>query len=201
VGVGGTIPQRKRQTEVLQAAVAVFHRDGYDAASVQSIADELGILRGSLYHYIDSKEDLLFANLLRAHRDVEAILAEVRALDATPLERLYAYTRRQVEYTTSTYPTMSVYHRDANKLSADRRRVLAARWRRHERFVVECIEAAQAGGEADPSIAAPSLARSLLGSLIGVSRWYRPDGRLRPEEVARQCADFALAGLHGVRRP
>jgi AcrR family transcriptional regulator len=192
-----SIAQPKRQAEVLEAAVTVFHRDGYDAASVQSIADELGILRGSLYHYIEAKEDLLFANLLRAHRDVEAILAEVRRLDATPLERLYAYTRRQVEYTTSTYPTMAVYHRDADKLSADRRRVLAARWRRHERFVVDCIEAAQARGEADPSIPAPALARALVGSLIGVSRWYRPDGRLGPAEVARQCADFALAGLRG----
>nr|MBF6621839.1 helix-turn-helix transcriptional regulator [Patulibacter sp.] len=40
---------RKRHAEVLDAAAGVFHRKGYEAASIQDIADEVGILKGSLY--------------------------------------------------------------------------------------------------------------------------------------------------------
>ncbi len=69
---------------------------GYADASVQDIADELGILKGSLYHYIDTKEDLLFRLLSETHDDVHGILDEVagedgpRSARATPSLRAQA---------------------------------------------------------------------------------------------------------------
>ena len=51
--------RRNRSQDVLEAAVRVFHKKGYASSSIQDIADEVGVLKGSLYHYIDSKEDLL----------------------------------------------------------------------------------------------------------------------------------------------
>ena len=53
-------PRRRREREVLDVAARLFHERGYADTSVQDIADELGILKGSLYHYIEVKEDLLF---------------------------------------------------------------------------------------------------------------------------------------------
>src|ERR1700754_1625308 len=89
----------RRDQEVLDAAVKVFHERTYAAATVQDVADELGILKGSLYHYIDTKEDLLFRLLDEVHADVERILEEGSALEGmTPLEQLEIYIRRQVEY-------------------------------------------------------------------------------------------------------
>jgi AcrR family transcriptional regulator len=180
----------RREAEVLEAAVTVFHRDGYDAASVQSVANELGILRGSLYHYIETKEDLLFRNLLGAHRDIEAILNDVRRLDVGPAEKLREYARRQIEYIMRNSRRMAIYHRDIGKLSEERRRLLSSGWRAHERFVVDCIAGAQAHGDADPRI----VSRCLFASMAGVSQWYRPTSRHAPAELARQCADFAVAG-------
>jgi DNA-binding transcriptional regulator YbjK len=51
--------RRNRSDEILQAAIEIFHQKGYAAASIQDVADTVGVLKGSLYHYIDSKEDLL----------------------------------------------------------------------------------------------------------------------------------------------
>src|ERR1700730_12578372 len=48
-----------KQTEIALAAVKLFEQKGYHATSVQDIADEVGLQKGSLYHYIHSKEDLL----------------------------------------------------------------------------------------------------------------------------------------------
>ena len=53
--------RRNRSQDVLEAAVRVFHKKGYASSSIQDIADEVGVLKGSLYHYIDSKEDLLIS--------------------------------------------------------------------------------------------------------------------------------------------
>src|SRR4051812_25001793 len=52
--------KRNREAEVIDAAVEVFFEKGYSAASIQDVADRVGVLKGSLYYYIDSKEDLLF---------------------------------------------------------------------------------------------------------------------------------------------
>ena len=45
-----------------------FHEKGYEATSIQDIADAVGILKGSLYYYITSKEDLLFEILEDVHQ-------------------------------------------------------------------------------------------------------------------------------------
>ena len=47
-----------RQRQLLDAALRVFARDGFDGASVASIADEAGVAKGSVYLYFDSKEAL-----------------------------------------------------------------------------------------------------------------------------------------------
>ena len=46
--------------DIVSAAAKVFRTKGYHAATVRDIADEVGILKGSLYHHFDSKEDLLY---------------------------------------------------------------------------------------------------------------------------------------------
>ena len=87
----------RRDQEVLSAAARVFYARGYADASVQHVADELGILKGSLYHYISSKEELLYRLLDETHGDASRILAQVEAEQGlAPLARLRLYVRRQV---------------------------------------------------------------------------------------------------------
>ena len=73
-------PPRRRHLEVLEAAARVFHEKGYESTSIQDIADAVGILKGSLYYYITSKEDLLFEILQDVHeqglRNLERIRIE-----------------------------------------------------------------------------------------------------------------------------
>ena len=114
---------KRRDREVLDAAAKVFYERGYAAASVQHVAEELGILKGSLYHYIKTKEDLLFRLLQETHDDVDRILAEVEAVEGlSPLERLHLYVQRQVEYNIDALERVSVYYHDVDQLSEERAR-------------------------------------------------------------------------------
>ncbi|HUB26985.1 MAG TPA: TetR/AcrR family transcriptional regulator [Tepidisphaeraceae bacterium] len=47
----------RRREEILETAMHVFARHGYQTADVQWIADELKISKGTVYHYFPSKED------------------------------------------------------------------------------------------------------------------------------------------------
>ena len=46
--------------DIVSAAAKVFRTKGYHAATVRDIAQEVGILKGSLYHHFASKEELLY---------------------------------------------------------------------------------------------------------------------------------------------
>ena len=189
---------RRRDQEVLDAAAKVFHTRGYADASVQDIADELGILKGSLYHYIDSKEDLLFRILDETHDEVQAILDEVATMEVTaPLIRLREYIRRQVEYTSRNLAKMAIYYHDVDQLSEERRRDLYRKRRVHEKFVADVIAEAQKRGEASADLDPKIVTNCLFGSMIWVYRWYKPGGKLRPTELADTCAEFVLRGVIG----
>src|SRR5947207_409360 len=73
-------PPRRRQQEILEAAARVFHEKGYESTSIQDIADEVGILKGSLYYYIRSKEDLLYEIIRDIHDDAIAYVGHIDSL-------------------------------------------------------------------------------------------------------------------------
>ena len=193
---------RRRDQEVVATAARIFHERGYAEASVQDIADALGMLKGSLYYYIDTKEDLLFRVVEAVHDEVDKVLKDVSArVDLPPLERLRLYIGQLVLYNTANMVWMSVYYHEIDRLSEARRRQILDRRREHEEFVTALIEAAQAAGEADASADARLLRNFVFGSIIWIYRWYLPGGRVRREMLADRCAEFAIRGVVGNTTP
>ena len=189
---------KKRDEEVLDAAARVFARRGYADASVQDVADELGILKGSLYHYIKMKEDLLFWLLEAVHRDVQQILEAVAAdEDLGPLERLELYVKRQVVYNLDNLERISIYYHDVDSLSEERRASIMSLRRTHERFITGLIKEAQADGTADATADPRILANCLFATIIWTYRWYKPNGRISRQSIADHCARFVLRGVVG----
>jgi AcrR family transcriptional regulator len=181
---------------MLSAAAHAFHARGYAATSVQNVADELGILKGSLYHYISSKEELLFRLLDGTHAEVSRILDQVSALDAPPLERLRLYVRRQVAFCLRNQERVGVYHRDLDRLGTEQRRDMVARRQAHEEFVTGLLADAQADGDVPADEDPALLSRCVFGTMIMTHNWFRA-GRDDPETVADACADFAIRGATG----
>src|SRR5258708_22013251 len=73
----GVSPPRERSEEVYRAALRLFREKGYHATSMQDIAAAVGLYKGSLYHYIGGKEDLLIQVFERA---MASLLAEVERI-------------------------------------------------------------------------------------------------------------------------
>ena len=182
---------------MLEASVKVFSERGYSGATVQDIADELGILKGSLYHYIDTKEDLLFQLIEGVHTEVQEILEVAEAESGIdPLERLALYVRRQVEYSIANLERISVYYHDLERLTGERLAFVKASRRAHSEFVAALIADAQrqklAKNDADPNL----LANCIFGTIIWTYRWYRP-GRVARKAVVDACVGHALHGVTG----
>ena len=81
-------PREERWAELIEVATEVFYEKGYDGASLQDIADRLGMPKGSLYYYIQSKEDLLFDVISSVHKDGLAVIrARAAVASLTPGRR------------------------------------------------------------------------------------------------------------------
>src|SRR5919199_6702348 len=78
-GLSASAPPRERSEEVYAAALRLFREKGYHATSMQDIAGAVGLYKGSLYHYIGGKEELLVRVF---ERGMGALLAEVEAIAA-----------------------------------------------------------------------------------------------------------------------
>ncbi|MEE6258282.1 TetR/AcrR family transcriptional regulator [Plantactinospora sonchi] len=79
------LPRAVREQQMLDAAVKVFSRRGFHAASMDEIADEAGISKPMVYAYLGPKEELFTACLHReGTRLMEAIITAVRPLPVGP---------------------------------------------------------------------------------------------------------------------
>lgn len=179
-------PGDERWAELLQVAGRTFASKGYSATTLQGIADELGMLKGSLYYYIRTKEDLLF-ELVRA----VLVLAEERLSERVPddgpaIDRLEVLVREHVIFLIEHLTETTVYLHEGDQLTTDRRADLPVHGfiARLERLVAEGQEDGTIRADVDPRMGA----LFILGSANWVYRWYRPGGDLAPEEIADEIA-------------
>ncbi|HEY4829689.1 MAG TPA: TetR/AcrR family transcriptional regulator [Solirubrobacteraceae bacterium] len=195
-GAGNGTKPRRRDLEVLNVAAQIFYERGYASATVQDVADALGMLKGSLYYYIDSKEDLLYRLIAVIHDEVDALLALLSAEEQlSPIERLELYARRVVEYNAKNLTRISVYYHDIDQLTDPRRKELLSRRRVHERYVADLIREAQADGDVASDLDPKLLSNCVFGTIIWMYRWYKPGGEFSVEELSDTATRFVRSGL------
>lgn len=187
-----------RMQEIIEAATEMFYEHGYEGTSIENVASAVGILKGSLYYYIDSKEDLLFRVVDQVQRDIHALLDEsVEERDVAPLERLGEFSRRQVEYNARNVKIVAVYHNDWRRLKGDRLADIRRRRKYESRVVLELLEEAKKRGEVAESLDTKLAASCVFATIIWPHAWYRAGG-VDPKRLAGFYADFILRGVTGA---
>jgi AcrR family transcriptional regulator len=126
----------RRRQEVLQAAIKLFSEQGYEATSLLEVAEAVGLLKGSLYYYARSKEDLLYAIISEFHDEGVRLLAELEGSAADPLAKMDTFIRSGVIYMLSHRAEGTIYFHDAKALNDQRQQIL----RRQRRQMRESLE-------------------------------------------------------------
>ncbi len=85
--------RNERKQQILEAALKVFSENGIKLTKISMIAKEAGVSHGLVYHYFQSKEEVLYESLLALMGDGETLVDEINALDATPLEKIKYFTK------------------------------------------------------------------------------------------------------------
>jgi AcrR family transcriptional regulator len=196
-GIAGGLktPPRERGEEVYAAALRLFKEKGYHATSMQDIAAAVGLYKGSLYHYIGGKEDLLVQVFERAMgtllADVERIVADSSLRPSIQLRLLF---QAHVQAVADNLDALTVYLHEFRALAGESLANVRAQRQRYKDLVSAIIERGVGVGEfAASDVGIATL--GLLGMCNWVVQWYRPGGRLTAREIGGYFADLVLDGL------
>ena len=181
---------------ILTAAVDLFADHGYDATSVSQVINRAGVAKGGFYHHFASKDELLYAVygdlITRQLEGMNRILAE----GLSPAETLRALIADLVETTAASAREALVFSRELSQLGNRRIMQMRSQRRRYHNAMIRLVSEAQERGEFR-TVASPEIVTfTIFGVINEMPRWYRPNGRMRPEQIATEVADLILAGLH-----
>ena len=181
--------------DVARAAVELFARQGYAATSVQQIVEAAGVTKGAMYHYFESKDDLLFGIYDRLLTLQKARLDEITARGGAVDEVLRAVCVDVVETSIAYLAEGTVYFRSAHLLSAPRQQEVTRRRRAYHDEVAEVIQRGQHQGLFRTDIPVPVLIAHFFSDVHYLSQWYSPSGPESATQVAEQLADLFLTGI------
>jgi TetR/AcrR family transcriptional regulator, cholesterol catabolism regulator len=181
---------------IIEAAARVFRTKGYHAASVQDIADAVGILKGSLYHHFESKEELLYLIVKEPRARLYKTVADIVADDAPAGQKLRRAILAHLEAFDQHYPHLFVYLREREEM---KRRFRGAP-KEYERYWQQILREGVKSGEFRVDLDVQVVSYGLLGMVNWLYKWYDPRGRLSVREIAAQLSTTALAGLVAAER-
>jgi AcrR family transcriptional regulator len=178
---------------IVDVAMRVFLKRGYDGASLDQVATAAGITKSSIYYHSTGKEDLLARGVGRAFDALFAALDEPEATQARYVDRLKYVVRRTIEVTVAKMPEVALLLRVRGNTRTERR--VLERRREFDRRVAQLFEQAQRAGEIRSDVDARLATRLLFGMLNSMIEWYRPDGGLGTDDIARMVFRMAFEGL------
>jgi TetR/AcrR family transcriptional regulator, cholesterol catabolism regulator len=187
----------KRYEEIVEVAGRLFATQGFDGTSLQDISEHVGVLKGSLYHYISSKEDLLEEVVRSAQQGLLENMALCDHFKGRPLAQLVAFSYGHVVLNATPERVLraAVFLQDGDKLSPSKREPLVAGRNDYDRYLRRILKDGRETAVFDPDVEPRSCSFAIIGVLTSYIRWYRPGGRVTSHELGREFAAFVLAGV------
>jgi len=183
-----------RWRAILDSAATMFASRGYEATSIQDVAGLAGITKGSLYHYIGGKDDLLFHVLMEIHDIHLDHFERYSETPGGPLERLRAFIEGHVEVNIADIDRGSIFYLNFESLPLGRRELILEKRRHFDRFVRQVLQEAKSEGVVRQDLNVEIAALGILTALNSMYLWWDPS-RSGAVDVPRQFADLFIAGV------
>lgn len=183
-----------RAQEVLFKAAELFHQQGYDATSMNDIASAMELTKAGLYYYTKGKEDLLFKIMNFAMTCVEQEIVQPASEIREPRSRLSFVIEQHLRKIFEMGAAITVLTVEVSKLRPELQKEITKRQRNYLNLVVSTInelKEAKTSRDLDSRLAA----LNVFSCILGVTRWYKPKGRLKQDRIISETIQFVEAGL------
>jgi TetR/AcrR family transcriptional regulator, cholesterol catabolism regulator len=188
--------------EILRTAARLFQQQGYDATSMNDVAAALKLSKGGLYHHFQSKDEILF-HIMSHAMDIteERVINAVRRIE-NPEERLRTLIRLHIGVVLSEEDReITVMLHENHPLPPALRRKINGRKKDYVHFVENLIAEVQREAQrqhgSSSTVTPRAAAFALLGMINWIYQWYKPEGSLTGDAIARQFTEIFYQGAVG----
>ena len=187
-----------RREELTRIAARLFAERGYQGTSLADLAAALGVQKPSLYHHIESKEDLLWEVAWEGAEAFHTALDAVPA-DTPGTERIRLALRAHLAVVAGQLDVATVFVREWRFLSGERRDAFLAERRRYEERVRDLFREGVEGSELRTDLDVPTAALLFLSAANWAYTWLRPG--TDTDELADRLYTLLLEGMRGYATP
>ncbi|MEM9429706.1 MAG: TetR/AcrR family transcriptional regulator [Pseudomonadota bacterium] len=177
---------------IRRAASELFNKKGFDATSLDEVAEKIGISKPSIYYYYKNKSELLLGCYIRTLDLCDDILAETHQLEGSALDKICHFTRQLIFLNCAKGAIAVVSEIDA--LPAEAIGPLRARSRDLTRRLKRLIADGVADGSLRPDLSDVTTL-FIMGAVNWTPRWYREDGPMTPTAIADAYIGFLVHGV------
>ena len=183
-----------RRAEILESAAKLFYQKGYHVTTIEDVARDVGMLKGSLYYHIKSKEEMLFELV---HEGIQAAKTTVQARllgVSGPVRELEVAFEGHMDHIIRQQVRVGLLLHEFDSLPRDRQQQVRDLMRTYQNLFVAIIRRGQQQGvfiPGDPNL----LVNGILGMGNWIYRWYRPGFGSPPEVVKKSFLQMIMSGI------
>jgi len=181
--------------EILRTAARLFHELGFNATSMNDVAAALKLSKGGLYHHFESKDEILFSLMEHAlNITEERVIKPVRGI-RDPEDALRTLIRLHIEVIVSVRDReITVMLHEHHPLPPGLRRQINARKKDYVHFVENLIADVQRVRQSKSGVSPRAATFALLGMINWMYQWFRAEGDLQWEQLARDYTTLFFQG-------
>ncbi|ETI69018.1 TetR/AcrR family transcriptional regulator [Neobacillus vireti] len=183
-----------RKVEILDAALTLFVKNGFNRTSIQDIADAAGITKGGLYHYLKSKEEILF---LLHERFISEGYSKLKLIEEESLpteEKLVKLLKTHLEIIKDYKDDITIFYKEYNNLSPENYKIVMNKRDDYESIFINVLEEGRINGVFNIENSRIS-SFFILGASNFMYHWYNPNGEKPMDELARIYLNIIKNGI------
>ncbi|WP_328341417.1 TetR/AcrR family transcriptional regulator [Micromonospora sp. NBC_00421] len=188
------LPRAVREQQMLDAAVKVFSRRGFHAASMDEIAEDAGISKPMVYAYLGTKEELFVACLHRETARMMLAIAGAAAPDLPADQRLWRGLRAFFGFVGAHRDGWAVLYRQARGSQPFAAELAAMRARLVDVVAGMLDHALRARGREVTGTELEVVAYALVGASESLADWLADHPEAEPEKTATRMMNVAWLG-------
>lgn len=189
------VVKKNRKQQIEEIATTLFQEKGYAATSMRDLAQVLGIEAASLYSHIKSKEEILQKVCFRMADEFFAAWQAVEMENSSYSAKMEKAAIAHVKVITLNTSASAVFFNEWRHLSEPYLSDFLAMREDYEGRFIRILEAGMEAGEFK-TVDSKFMMLTILSSLNWTHNWYKPDGKLTPNEIGKRLANLILNGLN-----
>ena len=185
--------QTEQARKITKVAASLFAKKGYNGVGVAEIGAASGFGRGTLYHHIESKEDLLHEIASQYISGLVESGHKITNEHPDPIVRLNALSRHLMDVISNSLSEIVVCFREVQSLTGSRHEDVMCMHAEYQKIWSQTIEE---GVQKNVFREVDKIAvKGLLGMYFYSCLWLKPDGLQSPEDIADVFSDLVVRSL------